>query len=157
MVSPARCEQRGVGGDGDERAAAGGKQAAYGLQRGFVLLDMFQDIEQADEVELLRGERQAVRKHAGVDLRLPSPCLRNFARGVVHFHRRDVAELGQQGEIAAGAGAEFEDLRVGGEFEVANGGAQNPPPAGEPPMAGLDGGHVEIGFRLHRSGRRFCG
>jgi hypothetical protein len=106
-------------------------------QGGGVIIDMFEHVEQADEVVTLR-QVQPVGQMPCTDIGAAIRGSRQRAGRFVHFHSRNVAEHGQHCEITAGAGPKFEDFGAGLEFQPADRRRKHGPTAAKPPVPRLD-------------------
>jgi len=135
----------------DQYASARRQLAGERAQRGHVFRNMFQHIEQNDQVIMAVFQRHAVRQIAALD-REAAALFGERARAIVGLDRIDIAISLQQRQVGPGAAADLEDLERPclrtialdqPRYDLAAG--------GEPPVIGVDFRHAIISRAIHQA------
>ncbi len=144
-----RAPHPGMGRHGEEDAAVWPEPFGHAYERGPVLLDMLEHIEDGDEVVgLLRHALQL--RQSGVAHRMAEALAGNDPSEAVNLGRVDPTETLQHREVVPGAAAHFEDSRLGGERHRAlDQPREDVAPRAIPPMGGVQLRHAIIDDALH--------
>jgi len=139
-----------ISGHGDQDPAARGELGGDAFERRLVAIDMFEHVEQGDEVVGAIGDPGEFGKRRVADL-LAEPGAGQSARLVVHFERVEPAEAAQHAEIVAGAAADLEDSGIIGQARLARDQIGEDLAAGDvPPMDLVVLGHAVEDGALHQ-------
>jgi len=142
--------ERRHGGDRDHQPAARRELRSQRDERTFVVRNMFQHVEQHDQVvtaviQCHVGQVTALHRHAGT-------LRREGARMVVRLDGIDRPELLKHGDVRAGTAADFEyperSLTGTPTFEQSR---EDLAPADEPPVIAVDLRHPVIDMAFHQA------
>ena len=146
MLAPHPC----VRGHGNQDGAARREAIADALQRSDIGPDVFQAVEQADQIEAGAPEGHVVgavplpNVEASTGLSTgDGTCLG------VHLDSMDTPVGGKHVEVAAGARTDFQNRGIRRQGQATDDIAENASAALKPPVMVFGAGHIEIGFRRH--------
>ncbi len=137
-------------GHGDEHPPARRELGAQHRERGAVLGDMLEHIEQHDQIVGAVRDRRAVGGEEAAAHVHPAAPRRHLARRPVGLDRVHLAETLEQGDVRSGAAADLEDPRIGLERHLRlDQRGDDRAACGEPPVRAVDLGHAVVDRAVH--------